>query len=344
MIHELPYRNRHILVCPLDWGLGHAARCVPLIKQLKEQGNRVVAGCTSWQKEFLQSEVRDLEYVELFGYNVAYSIHTPLALKILWQFPRLRYLCLKEHAWLGSFVSSNKIDVVISDNRYGLYTPHAECVLITHQLQIPAPWLKDSVNQINRRYIEKFDVCWVPDYPGEETSLGGKLSHTARQPANVKYIGPLSRFTKQPLSFPEFDVLVLLSGAEPQRSVLEEKLCAALRESGLKVCFVRGTAAAGAQPFASSFTVVDICNSSQLQDLLLRSRNIICRSGYSTLMDLHALGLKAILVPTPGQGEQEYLAELWRDRFGCAAIEQKNVSAPLIISLLSGEKTHAPQK
>lgn len=344
MIYELPYRNQRILVCPLDWGLGHAARCVPLIKQLQAQGNSLVIGCTQWQQEFLRSELTEVEYTVLFGYNVTYSKRTPLALKMLWQLPRLRYLFRKENAWLHLFVRANKIDVVISDNRYGLYTPRAECVFITHQLQIPAPWLSESVNRLNRRYIEKFNACWVPDYASEETSLGGNLSHVTAAPRNVKYIGPLSRFTKQPPNHEEFDVLVLLSGVEPQRSLLEEKLCAALREADLKICLVRGTTGGRTQMFPARSHVVDICSSSELQDLLLRSRNIICRSGYSTLMDLHALGLKAILVPTPGQAEQEYLASRWQENFACATIEQKDVSAQSILPLLAEGRTPVPQK
>jgi UDP:flavonoid glycosyltransferase YjiC (YdhE family) len=343
LIPQIPYHNKRILVCPLDWGLGHAARCVPLIRQLQAQQNYIVAGCTGWQRSFLESELSNVAYTELFGYNVTYSKYTPLALKMLWQFPRLSYIARKEHNWLEEFVTENKIDVVISDNRYGLYTDKAESVFITHQLRIPSPLLNETVNKLNWSFIRKFGHCWVPDFAKEESSLAGMLSH-GETPVRATYIGPLSRFARPAIVPPaEIDVLLLLSGVEPQRSLLEEKLCEALQDCALNICLVRGTSAPMPRPAPAHFKVIDVCPAAELQERLLRSRSIICRAGYSTLMDLHALGLKAILVPTPGQAEQEYLSDLWERKHGCKVMPQKTVSRSTILAALE-EKTPSLQK
>jgi UDP:flavonoid glycosyltransferase YjiC (YdhE family) len=340
LIAGIPYSDKTILLCPLDWGLGHAARCVPLIKQLLAQGNRVIVGCTAWQKEFLRGEVNGIEYTPLFGYEVRYSENISVGLKILLQYPRLRRVVKQEHIWLDKFLKEQKVDVVISDNRFGLYNKKVESVFITHQVFVQAPFLQGLINKINLSYIGRFDKCWVPDHSDANKSLSGLLSHGASLPANLNYIGPLSRFSTASANEKEYDVLLLLSGVEPQRSLLEKKLISAFENKG-RIALVRGTEIVG-RAFPSNFTVLNRINTHDIQKLMLSSHTIVCRSGYSTLMDLHALGLKAVLIPTPGQTEQEYLAKYWHEKFAFETLAQAEISRERLQHLLS-ERIPQPQ-
>lgn len=305
--------------------MGHAARCVPLIKQLQQQQNDVVVACTSQQRKFLEQEVNGVEFVTLFGYNMCYAKILPLWVKILTQVPKLFSVVRKENKWLTNYLKKNKIDVIISDNRFGFYNENVESVFITHQLNVQAPFFENAINRINSSFIKKYNACWVPDYVEEEKRLSGILSNK-NNIKNIIFIGPLSRFEKKEVQQKKYDVLILLSGPEPQRTVLEEKLISALANTSYKIALVRGCFSERAQKLPSNFYTINVASSQQIKEFFDESGKIICRSGYSTLMDLDALGLKALLIPTPGQSEQEYLASYWQDKFACTYLEQKNIS------------------
>lgn len=333
---KISFQNKRILVCPLDWGLGHAARCIPLIKYLQEQNNKVIIACNEKQKTFLRNEIEGVEFVDLFGYEVNYSNLFPLGIKILFQFPKLCLVVRKENVWLTDFLKSVKIDVVISDNRFGLYNKNIESVFITHQVFVKAPFLSGIANYINHLFIKKFNQCWVPDFEEKEKSLSGELSQGKVVNKNTVFIGPLSRFTKKESAAVKFfDVLLLLSGVEPQRSLLEKKLVAVFTNTKVKIALVRGTNIKQSKSFPENFTVTNVATTQQLETLFYSSEKIICRSGYSTLMDLYALGLNALLVPTPGQTEQEYLAEYWNKKFGFKTLSQNEISEASVLNLLN---------
>lgn len=322
------------MLCPLDWGLGHAARCVPLARQLQAQNNKLIIACNTWQRSFFENELSGVEYADLFGYEVKYSERVSVGLKLLSQFPRLSYLVTKEHLWLKRFLEKNKVDVVISDNRFGLYNKKTENVFITHQLFVPAPFLRPVVNKLNFSFIKRYHACWIPDLHNEELSLSGALCHGKGVPAHSKYIGPLSRFSKQSAAEKKYDVLALLSGVEPQRTVLEKKLIEIFSGTEVKVALVRGTNKKTAALYPANFDVFDTVGSQELASLFASSKKIVCRSGYSTLMDLHALDLDALLIPTPGQTEQEYLAAYWHKKWGYATLAQKELSQEVVMRLL----------
>jgi uncharacterized protein (TIGR00661 family) len=317
--------NKKVLLAPLDWGMGHAARCVPLIKQLQQQQNSLVIACTNQQKNFLEQEISGAEFAPLFGYNMSYAKFLPLWLKILMQLPKLFLVVRKENKWLANYLKQNKIDVVISDNRFGFYNENVESVFITHQLNVQAPFFEKAINRINNSFINKYNACWIPDYVEVEKRLSGILSNK-NGIKNIVFIGSLSRFEKTKLEQKKYDVLILLSGPEPQRTILEEKLISVFVNTNYKIVLVRGSFNDRTQKLPSNFYPINIASSKQLQELFNESSKIICRSGYSTLMDLDALGLKALLIPTPGQSEQEYLAKYWQDKFAYTCLEQKNIS------------------
>jgi uncharacterized protein (TIGR00661 family) len=317
--------NKKILLAPLDWGMGHAARCVSLVKKLQQQQNTVVIACTSQQQQFLEQEISGVEFVSLFGYDMRYAKVLPLWLKILMQLPKLFFVVRKENKWLANYLKKNKTDVIISDNRFGFYNENVESIFITHQLNVQAPFFTKAINRINHSCIKKYNACWVPDYAEEEKRLSGILS-TKNGIKNTVFIQPLSRFTKKKVQQKKYDVLILLSGPEPQRTLLEEKLISAFANTSHKISLVRGCFNEVVQKLPSNFYTINVASSQQLQELFNESGKIICRSGYSTLMDLDALNVTALLIPTPGQSEQEYLANYWQEKFACTCLEQKSIS------------------
>ncbi len=215
---------------------------------------------------------------------------------------------------------------MISDNRFGFYNKSIESVFITHQLNIQAPIFKKLINSLNISFIKRYNKCWVPDYAEREKRLSGVLSDNKKQLINVKFINPLSRFEKRKPIQKKHDVLVLLSGPEPQRTLLEEKLIDSFVNTSYVIALVRGSYKAIERKHPSNIVLVDVASSKELQELFNGSDKIICRSGYSTLMDLNTLGVKALLIPTPGQTEQEYLADYWKEKFGYTSLAQNHIT------------------
>ena len=304
------YLKLKVLVVPLDWGLGHATRCIPIIRALLGSGHEVLIGAERNQAVLLRQEFPQLKILPVKGYRISYS-RTAIffALKLAKQLPKIALAIRNEHHWLKKTVVQEKIDLVISDNRYGLYHASVPAVFITHQLTIKAPfqWLENIVRSINYRYINRFKACWVPDMetpPG----IAGILSHPTVLPAiPVHYMNLLCRFVVRPLDT-KYDLCILLSGPEPQRTLLEEKILTDITRLNGTVLLVRGLPAATTTPVVSAnITVVNHLGNDLLGDAIQQSERVICRSGYTTVMELLALKKKMILVPTPAQTEQEYL-------------------------------------
>ncbi|MEN9298949.1 MAG: hypothetical protein RLZZ429_1262 [Bacteroidota bacterium] len=283
-----------------------------MIRALNHAGYRVYIATQGPQQTLLQKEFPDNPFLSLPGYQVRYSRSKGwLPFKIMQQLPALLRIVQWEHRWLEEAIEQYGIDLVISDNRYGLWTKKCRTVFITHQLQIKAPflWLEHIIQRIHYRFIERFNACWVPDQE-EGNGLAGTLSHPNRKPAiPVTYIGLLSRFYASN-SINKKQITVLLSGPEPQRTLLEEKIIAQLSSIHKEVLLVRGLPAA-----MDNITVpphikaVNHLTAEALQAVLENSSIVIARSGYSSMMDFSRLHCTTILIPTPGQTEQEYLAK-----------------------------------
>lgn len=301
-----------VLVAPLDWGLGHATRCIPIINKLLQQNCEVIIASEGAVKFLLQQEFPMLSFLNLKGYRVQYSrkkIWMPA--KLLLQVPKIILGIYTEHAWLKKMVKLYSIDAVISDNRFGMYHSFVPCIYITHQLKIKTGnrFTEPLVQKTHYWFINKYKECWVPDIMSG-ISLAGELSHPVVLPeVPVKYIGPLSRFEKNEAEI-KYDLAIILSGPEPQRTVFEKKVLKDLKLFSGKTLLVRGLPANTALPEAD-LQVLEIYNhlpASALNQVILQSKMIVSRCGYSTVMDLIKLKKNAILVPTPGQTEQEYLS------------------------------------
>ncbi len=308
----------HVLVCPLDWGLGHATRCIPLIRSLIDKGAVVVLAGSGMSGQLLQSEFPDLKYYAVPGMTVRYSESGLTIGAMILQFPSMMLSVLKEHKAVARIIKEEMIDVVISDNRYGVWSKETVNVFITHQLQIKTPGskiLNRVVNVINQYYIKKFEQCWIPDVEGGN-NISGELSHSGDRNIPVKYIGTLSRFSNEsiPGKYKRYDILVILSGPEPQRSILEKLLINKLERSDKSVLIVRGLPDNVSYEEKGNITFVNHIESQELNYHMLHTIYIICRSGYSTLMDLAAVNRSAIIIPTPGQTEQEYLGQYHHDK------------------------------
>lgn len=328
-----------VLVSPMDWGLGHATRCIPLIHELLRQNCRVVLAASGGGKAVLEAAFPQLETLPIPGYEIEYaSTGWGLAVKIVAQIPKLLSAIKKEQEWLEKVVQEKGIDAVISDNRYGLNHPGIRSVFITHQLRIQAPLkLAEAVLQdINYRYIQQFDECWVPDAAGEE-NLAGALSHPAAMPdVPVHYIGPQTRFSVQLQTTAGNYLLVLLSGPEPQRSLLENRLLQDLEDYTEPVVFVRGLPGVAENiTVASNVTVYHHLPAAELEKISLGASLVIARCGYSTVMDLAALKKRSILIPTPGQTEQEYLADHLMKNNLAFCVAQKKFSLQRVLFLAS---------
>ncbi|MCW3087084.1 MAG: UDP-N-acetylglucosamine-N-acetylmuramyl-(pentapeptide) pyrophosphoryl-undecaprenol [Sediminibacterium sp.] len=330
------FNIQKVLVAPLDWGLGHATRCIPIIRALVAKGYQVVLAAEGTQAILLQQEFPSLVCLPLPGYRVRYSKQAAwLPFTLTGQLPRLIRTIQQEHRWLEKTITEYSIDLVISDNRYGLSSTKVPCIFITHQLTIKAPfvWLEKMLQRINYHYINGFAACWVPDAEGMPNAAG-VLSHPVTLPkTKLQYMGLLSRFRRQ--EQPEkYDLCILLSGPEPQRTLLEKKVLAGLSTVRGKVLLVRGKPGSTEDVTVPANTEVkNHLPGDALQAALLQSRYIISRSGYTTIMELLSLQKAAILIPTPGQTEQEYLAETLQQRGVCLSVSQDEFDLDRHLSL-----------
>lgn len=318
-----------ILIAPLDWGLGHATRCIPIIKMLIACEQVVVLAAEGKQADLLRQEFPNLELLPLSGYRLSYSKFRNLTgWKIFFQIPKILISIKQERRWLDTLLQKKQIDLVISDCRFGLHNKKVRTIFITHQLTIKSPmakWTEKILRKMNYNFINKFNECWVPDFQGKQ-NLAGELSHPPSLPETpVKYIGGLSRFNTSVhhTENKQYDVLVILSGPEPQRSIWEKKILNDLQQYSGRAALVRGLPGQQANINVPNTDIYNHLTAEQLNSIVLRSQLVISRPGYTTVMDLVKLRKKSVMVPTPGQSEQEYLGEYLMQQQLCVCMHQR---------------------
>ncbi|KQB37937.1 N-acetylglucosamine transferase [Flavobacterium daejeonense] len=301
--------SKTILVAPLNWGLGHATRCIPIIKALQDNNHIPIIASDGIALDLLKKEFPYLKFLELPSYEIEYAKNAKnFKWKLLKNCPRMIEAILEEKRLVKKWISKYEIDGIISDNRLGIYNKNVPSVFITHQLNVltgNTTWLSSLLHQ---NIIKKYTECWIPDNSGNP-NLAGELSHLKRPEFNIRYIGPLSRMHLKKVDT-KYDLMILLSGPEPQRSLLEEKLKKEIQLYKGKVLFVKGIIEKEKKKeHLENVTFYNFMNSRQLEQALNESEIILCRSGYTSIMDLAKLNKKAFFIPTPGQYEQEYLAQ-----------------------------------
>lgn len=310
-------RNITVLIAPLDWGLGHATRCIPIIKELYKYTPHIIIAGSGLSIQLLQTEFPNAEFISLKGYNLTYPRNGKLFIfKIFTQIPKILIRKYQEQKQIRKLAKARKIDLIISDNRPGIFHKSIYSVYITHQITVKTGnRLLDRVaSGLHHSVIKKFKECWVPD--DDIHGLSGALSHTFARGISQKFIGPLSRMYF--LQVPKvYDYCIVLSGPEPQRTILEEKIISQLNDikNQKKILLVRGLPGeTKALKVNSTIIVENHLTASKLNEALCASDIVISRCGYSTIMDLTKLSVPGILIPTPGQAEQEYLGSYLTDK------------------------------
>ncbi|MEZ4772154.1 MAG: hypothetical protein R3D00_03155 [Bacteroidia bacterium] len=315
-------KRKQIFIAPLDWGLGHATRSARLIDLLLEAGADVVAGGSGASLMLLQQQFPSIRTFTLPAYNVSYARNHWQVARILSQTPRLAGVIRAENRRLREILKTIRIDGIISDNRYGIHSPDIPSVFVCHQLHPLLPsglkWMEPAVSRLHQAAMRHFDQIWVPDYDGS-FNLSGDLSHRFPLSQNICFTGPLSRFqslTQLPDTFGHTlldkyppEVLAIISGPEPQRTLFERMVERQAKEISKVIWLVRGKSDQAEVAVRGNLVSISHLPSDLLALAIARAGTLISRSGYSSLMDYHILGVtQPVLIPTPGQTEQEYLA------------------------------------
>lgn len=304
--------TKNILVAPLNWGLGHATRCIPIIRELEKHGFTPILASDGIALQILQKEFPHLQALTLPSYEIEYAKNGgDFKWKLIKNSPKMIDAIFSEKKVVKKWIKEYDLHGIISDNRLGVYSKKIPSVFITHQLNVlsgKTTWISSKLHQ---HFIKKFSECWVPDIE-KQPNLTGKLGHLKKNKLNLTYIGPLSRLEKKELPI-KYNLMVILSGPEPQRTYLEEKLRKEVRLLEGKVLFIRGVIESEqTKEQLENVTFYNFMTSDEIEIAFNESELVLCRSGYTTVMDLAKLGKKAFFIPTPGQFEQEYLAKRFK--------------------------------
>lgn len=303
--------TKKIFISPLSWGLGHATRIIPIIHSLLKYDVKIYIGANKSISAFLQSEFSDakIQFLHIPDYSIRYGRKHTL-LKLFLQVPLFFISSILENIYCRILSKKHEFDVLISDNRYGIKLPRTKSIMITHQTNLILPeslrFVQAMARKINHFLINRFDEIWVPDF-SSEPNLTGELSHNYSN-SKIKYIDPLSRFTFSQKKTESDKILIILSGPEPQRTILENILINQISDCSHSFVLIRGTNKNLKSEIPTKLEIIHYANSVQLERLIKNSKLVISRSGYSTVMDLFTLKKKALFIPTPQQTEQEYLA------------------------------------
>lgn len=304
-----------ILFCPLDWGLGHIARDLPLIKEFLKNGHKVIVAASPKLIRWMNTECPEVETDFFPGPKISYGKNGFSWLKLIASLPGLLFWPLREKRILQKLIKKHRPSLIISDNRYGARNSNVFSVFITHQLMLKMPgilqWMEYPMHLFLKFLINNFDECWIPDFPAER-SLAGDLVHKYKLPKKARLIGPLSRFEEkmseiEPQKYQE-DVLGIISGPEPQRTLLEQLLIRKFTIQKETLTLYTGKNELNKSVKANGISIQGHRPTHIIKKEILNHNKIISRSGYSTIMDMFCLGKNCLLIPTPGQTEQEYLA------------------------------------
>ena len=314
--------GKRILIAPLDWGLGHATRCIPIIRHLQESGHTPVIAASDRPMALLAAEFPDAELVDFKGYDITYPEGAGMAWKMFRSTPHILKRIADEHAELQGLIPKLRLDAIISDNRFGLHTRKIPSVYMTHQVMIKAPGMVEPLlYRMHSDFMRKYHHVWIPDDAAD--GLSGDLAHRFPLPKNAMFIGPLSRFSMLEEASTT-DLLVVISGPEPQRTRFEQEVLKQLADFEGNAVVVLGRPELNRDETIGNIRIVSHLDAQRLQDEMARARLVVSRSGYSTIMDLAVMGKQAVFIPTPGQTEQEYLAKKYHHEGKHMMMTQRN--------------------
>ena len=305
-MHQLQdIKNATILISPLDWGFGHTTRSIALIQKLIKQQNRIYFAGNQSQIDFINTELPKIKTFKIAGYNFNFNQQRSLYLQVLKQLPLLSKALKNEKKWLAEFIKSHPVDYIISDNRYGFYHPTVKSIILTHQTNLQIPWGKKIINYFLKKKLENFNTCWIPDF--EDQSLSGRLSDNNLS-IPTYFIGPLSRFTKSITKNNNFNYkyLFIISGPYPDNFQSYQKVLKYINQLNEK-CAVVSTYVDNSPPNMNHADFFFHPNSSSMEKIISESALVICKCGYSSVMDFYLAQKKVLFIPNKNQYEQAYL-------------------------------------
>lgn len=314
-----------VLIAPLDWGLGHATRCVPIIREYLRQGAHVEIAVVKSNAAFFRGAFPNLRQRLVPSYNIVYPKHGyNMGLWLVKNGAHLNKVIRFEHRFAEEMVERHHYDVLVSDNRFGFYSHKAKSIYMTHQRRIAFPPMLSAFESMGIMWhcsiMRHFDEVWVPDIPGAP-GYAGNMSHVKFCPRPVKYVGLLSRFqdarqTANPLETVSvnepkgpYQFVAVVSGVEPARGRFEKRLADIFGSIPGRHAIIQGRPSAGIKTWTEGNTdYFTHLPDDQFANVIKSAKWIVSRGGYSTIMDMAVLGAKCVLVPTPGQYEQVVLA------------------------------------
>ncbi len=327
---NIDINNSTVLVAPLNWGLGHAARCVPVINKLLANNCTVIIASDGNALQFLKTAFPLLQYYELPGYNIQYPANKKMTTSLLWQFLLVPNTIKKEHNAITKIVAIEKPQYIISDNRYGVF--HTDCtnIIITHQLSFKFEGIEKTfetlANSIVQHYVNKFNECWIPDFENEKQNFTGLLS-SPKLKITKKYIGVLSSLYDASFdenTIPLYDFCIIITGPEKQRTLFENMILEKLISSTYTAIVVRSSVLPLLPKYKTKkIQYINFANSNEVAQCMQQSQFVVSRAGYTTIMDLCFVNKKCLLIPTPNQPEQEYLSSRLKN-FNLALIQNQN--------------------
>ncbi len=314
----------------LNMGLGHAARTLPIIKKFKQKNWEILVGCNGRALKFLKNELPTVKFISTPDYKIEYSKKNYLLLKLFFQLPYIFKKIHEEHLICEKVVTDFSPDIIFSDNCFGVYHKKVPSFFLSHQISFALPrffkFFKFLPTYFNKYHHKKFNRIIIPDFCEDNFGLlSGELSQNIKTENKYMYCGILSSIKKQ--KTPEdIDLFISISGPEPQRTILEKLIMAQIENLSGNVVIVLGKSEKIEQIFESSkLKIYSHLSRQDLENIINRAKLIISRPGYSTIMELVELGKKALLIPTPGQTEQFYLAQRVTDKKWFFCVDQNKL-------------------
>ncbi len=327
-----------VLISPLNWGFGHAGRMIPLAMQLQQRGCVIFLAGEAPLLRMAERDLPGIRMIEIPGFTVRYSRFLPQYICIFLQLPVIIASAVRDHRMLRRLAKQIRPSAIISDNRFGFFHEEIFSVYVTHQLRIPFPaplrFLEPLAAWMHSLIIRRYDLCLVPDYPGD-INLSGRLSHLGRRNRkglSLVYMGPLSRFaipdaspagSNDSLPLPSEYICLILSGPEPQRTLLLEKVLEALPATPIAV-LTATPVHHGLQTGTAAHSITSP-GTATMRRVIDGASLVIARAGYTSIMELASLKRGAVLIPTPGQPEQEYLGDYLDGRYGFITMKQNRL-------------------
>lgn len=336
-----------MIVCPLNWGMGHASRLIPVIDHYHKKGFEIILAGSGNSGTLLKTTYPDFPFYTLPSFEISYSRKGfLLGFSVIKHLPSFILSAIKEHRTLNRLISELKIDVVISDNRYGLFNKKAYCIFITHQISPILPaffrWAEFPIYLFFKTIIGNYNECWIPDFKHPEINLTGHLSHRFRLPSNAKFIGILSRFCvpeNESVKRHLYDIVIVISGPPPHSEILTDLILKQSLASTKKILIISGFLSIPVLNTHSNVTIVKHLGIHAFRDALVCAKIVVCRAGYSGIMDLIALRRTAYIIPTPGQTEQQYLGKYLGQKSLFRLIDQNQLELNQLSVIPDDDKT-----